>query len=89
MSVQKTEKPVFDILTNADSFPYIPPVDLTGIAIVNDGTDILTVIVNDGEKDIEIRCTIASRAYEADFRAIKSINVTSGSIFQIELRSVL
>ena len=88
MSIERVGKPVYTVLTQAEIFPYFPPVNLSGISIVNDGNDTLTVVINNGEKDITINCTLYSRAYEGDFKAIKSINVTAGSVFQIELRSV-
>ncbi|MCP4631768.1 MAG: hypothetical protein GY855_02500 [candidate division Zixibacteria bacterium] len=76
-------------MTQADSFPYTPSIDIIGIGIANDGGDTLTVVVNDGLSDITINCTTSNRNYDADFRAVKSINVTSGTTYQIELRSIL
>ncbi|MCP3685568.1 MAG: hypothetical protein GY861_23200, partial [bacterium] len=52
MSLQKVRKPVYKILTQADSFPYTPSIDIIGIGIANDGGDTLTVVVNDGLSDI-------------------------------------
>jgi len=89
MSIQKVKKPVYDILTQTDSFPYYPLVDLSGVAIQNDGNDTVTVIISDGLNDIIVNCTTNGRSYNADFKTIKSINVTAGTLFQIELRSVL
>jgi hypothetical protein len=89
MSLQKVYKPVYDILTELTAYPYTPPVDLTGISIANDGGDTVTVVVNDGERDITINCTTNNRTYEADFRAITSINATAGTTFQIELRAAV
>jgi hypothetical protein len=89
MNIQKVKKPVLTILTESDSYPYTPTEDLSGISIVNDGNDTVTVVVNDGLRDITIKCTTTGRNYDGDFRAIKSINVTAGTTYQIELRSVL
>lgn len=84
------KRPVYKVLTQADSFPYTPPegVQLTGIAIVNDGNDTVTVVINNGEENVTVNCTINSRPYDADFKAIKSINVTAGTTYQIELRRI-
>jgi hypothetical protein len=87
--IERVKKHVYDILDQTDSFPYTPPVQLAGLAITNDGNDTVTVVVSDGHRDITINCTTTNRNYDADFRNIISINVTAGSVFQIELRSVL
>ena len=86
MSIQKVKKPVYDILTQTDNYPLV---DLSGVAIQNDGNDTVTVIISDGLNDIIVNCTTNGRSYNADFKTIKSINVTAGTLFQIELRSVL
>ncbi len=89
MTIQKVKKPVYAVLTESDSYPYTPEVDIIGIGIANDGDDTLTVVINDGNSDITINCTANNRNYDGDFRAIKTINVTAGTLYQIELRSVL
>ncbi len=89
MSQLRVKKPVYDILTESSSYPYTPTDELSGISIINDGSDVVTVVLNDGEKDITINCTVNGRAYDGDFKAIKSINVTAGSNYQIELRRVV
>ena len=86
--MQITDKPVYDVLNQADSYPYTPDAQLTGIAIVNDGNDTVTVVIDNGDRDITINCTVNSRVYSADFDAIKTIDVTAGTTFQIELRSM-
>ncbi len=89
MSLRKVRQPVYNILTESDSYPYTPPVQLSGLSIVNDGSDTITVEVYDGTNTITINVTANGRSYDADFRAIKTIDVTAGTTFQIELRSVL
>ncbi len=89
MNLMKVYKPIYNVLTQTTSFPYTPEVQLSGLAIVNDGADTVTVVVDDGFRDITINCTTNSRSYDADFRAIKTIDVTSGTTYQIELRAVL
>ncbi len=83
------KKPIYDVLTEATVYPYTPPSEISGISIVNDGIDDVTVVINDGTRNITINCTTNGRTYNGDFRAIKTINATAGTTFQIELRSVL
>jgi hypothetical protein len=80
------DRPVYDILTEADSYPYEPPVSIGGIAIVNDNTDDVTVVISTDSKDITLNCTQYGRVYSATFDKINSINVTAGTTYQIELR---
>jgi hypothetical protein len=79
---------VYDVLTESDSYPYTPTVPLSGIGIVNDGGDTVTVVVNDGTKDITINCTTNNRTYQGSFTNIASINVTAGTTYQIELKGL-
>ncbi len=88
MSQLKVKKPIYDILTELTSYPYTPDMEISGISIVNDGSGTVTVVVNDGTRDITINCTENGRSYDGDFRSIKTINVTAGVNYQIELRSV-
>lgn len=74
-----------DILTQATSFPYTPTASLVGITAVNDGVDTVTIVVNNGEKDITINLTINARSGQWFFKTITSINITAGSTFQIQL----
>lgn len=86
MSLLKQPRITYDIITQADSYPYIPEVQLVGIEAVNDGADTVTIVIDDGSKDITINITTNARTYSGYFQAIKSINVTAGTTFQIELR---
>ena len=74
-----------DILTQASSFPYTPTATLVGIAAMNDGADTVTIVVNDGEKNITINLTTNGRSGQWFFKEITSINVTAGTTFQIQL----
>lgn len=82
----QNENLVTDILTQADTFPYTPPLNTRGIAISNDGTDTVTAVINDGNKNITVNCTTLNRNYSAQFDRVVSINITAGTTFQIELR---
>ncbi len=88
MSQLRVKKPIYEILTESTSYPYTPSDDISGISITNDGTDTVTVVVDTGNKEITIKCTIYGRSYDGDFKSIKSINVTTGTTYQIELRGI-
>jgi len=88
MSLFTQKRNVYNVLTESTSYPYTPAVQLAGVAIANDGADTVTVVINDGDNEITINCTTSNRSYEGNFKAIKTINVTAGTTFQIELRVV-
>ena len=82
-------KPVYKILTQETTFPYSVPVQASGISIVNDGDDTVTVEVAEGSGTVHtINCTTNNRTYSGDFSDIKSINATAGTTFQIEVRGI-
>lgn len=85
MSLLKQKRNVYDILNNTDSYPYAPDVAVSGVSIVNDGADIVTVVINDGDRDISLN-VLPSNAYDGDFKRVHSVNVTAGTTYQIELR---
>ena len=88
MSLLQQKRPVFNVLTQADSYPYTPTEQMTGLSVANDGADTVTVVVNDGTNDITINVTTSNPNYDANFKAIRSINVTAGTTYQIELRGL-
>ena len=81
---------VFEVLTQADSFPYTPSQKVYGVDIANDGNDTVTVVINDNTiaspNNITINCTTSNRTFSGDFREVAQINVTAGTTNQISLR---
>ncbi len=87
MSIFSHDKYVYRILNQTDSYPFVPDVQIDGVGMTNDGEDTVTVVINDGETEHTINL-VERKAYSANFKAVKSINVTSGTTYQIELRRV-
>lgn len=90
MSLINIKRPVWKIINQTASFPYTIPdsVQVNEISVCNDGADTVTVEIDTGNEVHTFNCTTNNRGYDAHFDGIKSINVTAGTTYQIELRRV-
>ena len=84
----KTERrPVVAIIDQTESYPFSPAEQASGISVINTGTIAAVVVINTGEYSVSVSVPV-SGTYDADFRAVKSVNVTAGDEYQIEIRGL-
>ena len=75
------------ILDQDTEYPYIIKGCANGLTIMNNhpAHEVIAEITANEEKFI-IHCTSYVRCYSGDFKNLQSINIISGTTYQIELR---
>ena len=75
---------VLDILDESSTYPHVSKTPLFGIALINRGADDVVIEVGD---DSIVEITIKpDESFEDTFHTFKTVNVTSGSSFNLALK---
>ena len=82
------QRPVVETIDQTASFPYTPNRQSSGISIYNSGTVTVEGSIDTGDGSSKAIYVTAGVGYEADYESIKTINITAGDAFNIDIRGL-